>query len=120
MTQRTGDAKQWVNAMVDQPTDLDLHRGMMAQKATELRRIRMEVEKDHSALQARRDELENHLASEPAENWAEAVEKAQYLLGLFAETPACQDPRRKHLIRSLFADFERLLHPGPDGKSTPI
>lgn len=106
--------------MTDQPVDLDLHRGMMAQKATELRRLRIEVEKDHSALQARRDELEKHLASEPAENWAEAVEKARYLLGLLAETAACQDPRRKHLIRTLLADFERLLHPDPDGKSTPI
>jgi hypothetical protein len=106
--------------MVDEPTDLDMHRGMAAQKATELRRLRMEVEKDHSDLLARREELEKYLASASAETWAEAVEKARYLLGLFAETPACQDPRRKLLVKTLMADFERLLSAGPGEKGTPL
>lgn len=30
--------------MVDQPTNLDAYRGMAAQKATDLRRLRSEVE----------------------------------------------------------------------------
>jgi hypothetical protein len=37
------------------------------------------------------------------------VEKARYLLSLFAATPEAQDPRRKTLIASLLADFEQLL-----------
>src|ERR1700755_1838207 len=106
--------------MADQPTDLDTHRGMAAQKATELRRLRIEVERDHWALQARREELEQHLASASAANWAEAVEKAQYLLNLFAETPACQDQRRKLLIETLLADLERLLGAGAGEKLTPM
>jgi len=106
--------------MVDRPTDLDTHRGMAAQKATELRRLRLEVEKDHSDLQARREELEKFLAAASAETWAEAVEKARYLLGLFAETPACQDPRRKLLIKTLLADFEHLLNAGSCDKGRPV
>ncbi len=39
--------------MVDHPTNLDAHRGMAAQKATDLRRLRSEVEADQAALHAR-------------------------------------------------------------------
>ncbi len=70
--------------MVDHPTNLDAHRGMAAQKATDLRRLRSEVEADQAALHARQAELEDLLAAAPAANWLEAVEKARYLLGLFA------------------------------------
>ena len=35
--------------------------------------------------------------------------KARYLLILFAQTPAAEDPRRAMLIADVFADFERLL-----------
>ena len=106
--------------MVDQPTDLDMHRGMAAQKATELRRHRIEVEKDHLNLQARREQLEALLAAAPAETWPEAVEKARYLLGLFAETPACQDPRRRLLVKALLTDFDRLLDGGAGDRIKPI
>jgi hypothetical protein len=37
------------------------------------------------------------------------VEKARYLLSLFAQTPAAEDPRRQYLIRSMYDDFDRLL-----------
>ena len=62
--------------MVDHPTSLDVHRGMAAQKATELRRLRSEVEADQAALHARQRELEDLLAAAPAANWPAAVEKA--------------------------------------------
>ena len=35
------------------PTNLDAHRGMSAQKATDLRRLRSEVEADQAALHSR-------------------------------------------------------------------
>jgi hypothetical protein len=95
--------------MTDRTIELDVHRGMAAQRATELRRLRAGVEADQAALQARREELEKHLVASPAEDWAEAVEKARYLLGLFAETHDAQDPRRKKLIADVLADFDRLL-----------
>jgi hypothetical protein len=89
--------------------DLDKHRGMAAQKATDLRRLRTEVEANHAALKARQDELERFLLAGRVETWAEAVEKARYLLGLFGATPAGEDPRRQRLVKELIADFDRLL-----------
>jgi hypothetical protein len=91
------------------PVVLDKHRGMAAQAATELRRMRAEIEADQSALRERRDALESILLSGPAAGWSEAVEKARYLLSLFAETPASADPRRQAIMSGLLADFERLL-----------
>ena len=95
--------------MVDHPTNLDMHRGMAAQKATDLRRLRSEVEADQAALHARQAELEDLLAAAPAASWPEAVEKARYLLGLFAQSPAATDPRRRKLIDRVMADFDHLL-----------
>ena len=95
--------------MLKPPTNLDDHRGMEAQKATELRRLRSEVEADQQALKARQDALEAMLVAVPATTWPEAVEKARYLLGLFAQTPAADDPRRRQLIKDVLADFDRLL-----------
>jgi hypothetical protein len=99
--------------MVDQPTNLDEHRGMAAQAATELRRLRAEVEADQASLRERRDELERLLAAAPSADWADAVEKTRYLLSLFAETSAAADPRRQALMDGLLADFDRLLSKTP-------
>jgi hypothetical protein len=81
---------------------------MAAQKATELRRLLAEVEADAKALKARQEELESHLAAEPAGSWLEAAEKARYLLRLFAATPEAMDPRRQALIMNALEDFRRL------------
>jgi hypothetical protein len=94
--------------MTDSTIDLDHHRGMAAQKATELRRLLAEVAANESALRLRQDELETHLIAAPAENWHEVAEKARYLLNLFAATLAVQDTRRQKLIAAVLADFARL------------
>lgn len=94
--------------MADKPIDLDLSRGMAAQKATDLRRLLAEVEANEAALRARQDELEHQLVAAPAASWADAAEKAHYLLALFAATPAAQDPRRQKLIAAVLDDFARL------------
>jgi hypothetical protein len=94
--------------MTDKTIDLDRHRGMAAQKATDLRRMLAEVAADQGALQRRQEELETHLLAAPAANWSEAAEKASYLLTLFAASLAAQDPRRQKLIAAVLADFERL------------
>jgi hypothetical protein len=88
--------------------NLDQHRGMAAQKATDLRRLLAEVEANERALRLRQDELEAHLLAAPAANWREAAEKARYLLGLLAASMAAQDPRRQKLIAAVLDDFERL------------
>jgi hypothetical protein len=95
-------------SMNDKPIDLDRHRGMAAQKATDLRRLLAEVKANETALRTRQDELEAHLIAAPAANWQEAAEKARYLLNLFAATLAAQDPRRQKLIAAVLADFDRL------------
>jgi hypothetical protein len=94
--------------MTDRTIDLDRHRGMAAQKATDLRRILTEVEANEKALRLRQDELEAQLIAAPAANWREAAEKARYLLKLFAATLGAQDPRRQKLIAAVIADFDKL------------
>jgi hypothetical protein len=95
--------------MTDRTIDLDKHRGMAAQKATELRRLVSEVAADRANLKARQDELEKFLVAAPAENWPDVAAKTRYLLSLFATTSEAQDPRRKTLIANLLDDFGRLL-----------
>jgi hypothetical protein len=94
--------------MTDKTIELDQHRGMAAQKATDLRRLLADVEANERALRLRQDELESHLVAAPAANWHEAAEKARYLLNLFAATLTSQDPRRQKLIAAVLADFKRL------------
>lgn len=94
--------------MTEKTIELDQHRGMAAQKATELRRLLADVEANEKALRLRQTELEAHLLAAPAADWHEAAEKARYLLNLFAATPAAQDPRRQKLIAAVIADFDRL------------
>jgi peptidoglycan hydrolase CwlO-like protein len=105
--------------MVDQPTDLDTHRGMAAQKATDLRRLRSEVEADQEALRARQAELEDLLSAAPATDWSEAAEKARYLLGLLAQNLDASDVRRRKLIDRVMADFDHLLGNSPHGRDDP-
>jgi hypothetical protein len=101
--------------MTDQPITLDRHRGMAAQKATDIRRLLAEVEANELSLRARQEELETHLVAVPAATWPEAAEKARYLLGLFAATSIAQDPRRKMLIANVLEDFARLSQaPSPE------
>jgi len=94
--------------MTDRTIDLDQHRGMAAQKATDLRRLLSEVEANEKALRVRQDELELHLIAAPAANWHDASEKARYLLNLFSASLTAQDPRRQKLIAAVLADFARL------------
>jgi hypothetical protein len=94
--------------MTDKTIELDQHRGMAAQKATDLRRLLSDVEANQKALRDRQDELESHLLAAPAADWRDAAEKARYLLNLFAATLGGQDPRRQKLIAAVLADFKRL------------
>lgn len=95
--------------MIDDPVDLDEHRGMAAQTATEVRRQRIhEFQADQAALRHRQEELEKLLLAAPAETWPEAAAKAQYLIQLFATTPEAQDARRKELIAHALDDLTRL------------
>lgn len=98
--------------MTDTPVELDAHRGMAAQKATEIRRALHDVQADQEALRQRQTELEHHLFAAPAATWQEAADKARYLIELFATTPEGRDPRRSQLILSVLADLTRLSSSG--------
>jgi hypothetical protein len=67
----------------DKQLDLDKHRGMAEQKATDIRRILADVENNAKDLRDRQGILENQLLSAPAASWPEAA-KARYVLNLYA------------------------------------
>jgi hypothetical protein len=94
--------------MTKQTIELDMRRGMAAQKATELRRLMSEVAANEKLLHSRQKELEEQLLASPSMTWQEAADKARYLLSLFASSPAAQDPRRQMLIARVLEDFMRL------------
>jgi len=94
--------------MTDKTIELDSRRGMAAQKATELRRLRTEVEDNERALRRRRDDLEAQLLAAPSATWREVAEKARYLLTQYAGTPSGQEPRQQVLIKAVLDDLARL------------
>jgi hypothetical protein len=92
----------------DKPVDLDKHRGMAAQKATDIRRALAEVENNARNLRERQGVLENQLLSVPAASWPEAAAKARYVLNLCAARLASADTHHRDLIAAVFADFARI------------
>ena len=100
--------------MTKETIELDMRRGMAAQKATELRRLMLEVSANEELLRSRQKELEEQLLATPAATWADAADKARYLLSLYASSPAAQDPRRQMLIARVLEDFVRLSSPETD------
>jgi hypothetical protein len=96
--------------MSDEPLDLDKHRGMAAQKATDLRRALAEVENNARALRKQQAVLENELVSIPATSWPEAAAKASYVLNLYAAELSPDDAHHRDLIAAIFEDFARLAH----------
>ena len=94
--------------MTDAPVDLDLHRGMAAQKATDLRRFLADVEASAKALRDRQAVVENHLLAAPATSWVEAAARARYVLNLYAAQLAPADTHHRDLVAAVLADFTRL------------
>ena len=98
--------------MADEPLDLDSHRGMAAQKATDLRRVLAEVETHAKELRTRQAEIERHLLAAPAASWQEAAVRARYVLQLYAAELAPDDTRHHDLVAAILKDFERLTEQG--------
>jgi hypothetical protein len=96
----------------DEPLDLDKHRGMAAQKATDIRRILADVENNAKTLSDRQGILENQLLSVPATSWPEAAAKARYILNLYTAGLAPADTHHGDLVAAVFADFARLSNDG--------
>jgi hypothetical protein len=98
--------------MSDKPLDLDKHRGMAAQRATDIRRALAEVENNARDLRERQGVLEKDLLSIQATSWAEAVAKARYVLNLYAAGLAPADTHHRDLVAAVLADFARLTSDG--------
>jgi hypothetical protein len=96
--------------MTDETFDLDKHRGMAAQKATDLRRTLIEAENNARELRNRQAHLESQLLSTPATSWPEAAAKARYILNLYAAGLSSEDSRHRDLVAAILDDFARLAH----------
>ncbi|MGF6429088.1 MULTISPECIES: hypothetical protein [Bradyrhizobium] len=94
--------------MSDEPLDLDKHRGIAAQKATEIRRATTDVESRARELRERQSVLESGLMSVAATSWPEAAAKARYVLNIYAASLSPDDTRHRDLVASILADFARL------------
>jgi hypothetical protein len=94
--------------MNDTPVDLDKHRGMAAQKATDIRRVLADVEANAKQLRDRQELVEVQLLAVPAASWPEAAAKARYVLNLYAAQLGPADTHHRDLVAAVFADFVRL------------
>ncbi|BEV46011.1 hypothetical protein [Afipia carboxidovorans] len=98
--------------MADDPVELDSHRGMAAQKATDLRRIVAEAEAHAASLRERQLHIEMELLDVPVESWSEAAAKARYVLNLYYASLSAQDTHHRDLVASVLRDFARLDNKG--------
>jgi len=98
--------------MTNHPVDLDKHRGMAAQKATDLRRELADVEAHLRELRERQAQLEHRMMTVPAASWPEAAVKARHLLNLYAASLPAEDTRHRALVAALLDDFARLAEEG--------
>jgi hypothetical protein len=94
--------------MTETPVDLDKHRGMKSQKATDIRRVLAEVEANAKIQRDRQGILESQLLSTQAASWPEAAAKARYVLNLYAAGLAPTDTHHRDLVAAVLADFARL------------
>jgi hypothetical protein len=94
--------------MSDTPVDLDKHRGMASQKATDIRRVLAEVEANAKIQRDRQGVLESQLLSTQATSWPEAAAKARYVLNLYAAGLGPTDTHHRDLVAAVLADFARL------------
>jgi hypothetical protein len=97
-----------VRLVTDKPLDLDRHRGMAAQKATDIRRVLADVENNARDLRDRQAAVESQLLSAPAASWLEAAAKARYVLNSYAAGLAAHDTHHRDLITAVLGDFDRL------------
>jgi hypothetical protein len=94
--------------MNDNPVDLDSHRGMAAQKATDLRRILGDVEANAKLLRDHQGVVELQLLAVPAASWIEAAAKARYVLNLYAAQLPPTDSHHRDLVAAVLTDLARL------------
>jgi len=90
------------------PIDLDKHRGMAAQKATDIRRVVTEIEANAKLLRDLQGAVEMQILAVPTTLVSEAVAKARYVLNLYAAGLAPTDTHHRDLVAAVLADLTRL------------
>jgi hypothetical protein len=85
---------------------------MAAQKATDIRRVILDVEANAKLLREHQAAVELQLLEVPAETWAEAVAKARYVLNLYAAGLPPADTHHRDLVTVVLADLTRLAGEG--------
>ena len=90
------------------PIELDKHRGMAAQKATDIRRVIADVEVNAKLLRDKQGVVEIQLLAVPATSWPEAVAKARYVLNLYSAALPATDTHHRDLVAAVLADLTRL------------
>ena len=94
--------------MTETPIELDKHRGMAAQKATDIRRVLADVEVNAKLLRDKQGVLEIQILAAPATSWPEAVAKTHYVLNLSSASLAPTDTHHRDLVAAVLADLTRL------------
>ena len=94
--------------MTEIPIELDKHRGMAAQKATDIRRVVAEVEVNAKLLRDKQGVLEIQILAAPAASWPEAVAKARYVLNHYSASLPPNDTHHRDLVAAVLADLTRL------------
>ena len=94
--------------MTETPIELDKHRGMATQKATDIRRVIAEVEVNAKLLRDKQGVVEIEILAVPAISWPEAVAKARYVLNLYSASLAPTDTHHRDLVAAVLADLTRL------------
>ena len=82
--------------MTDSPIELDKHRGMAAQKATDIRRVIADVEANAKLLRDKQGVVEIEIL------------KARYVLNLYSASLPATDTHHRDLVSAVIADLTRL------------
>jgi hypothetical protein len=94
--------------VTETPIELDKHRGMAAQKATDIRRVLADVEVNAKLLRDKQSVVELQILAAPATSWLEAVAKARYVLNLYSASLTPTDTHHRDLVAAVLADLTRL------------
>ena len=94
--------------MTETPIELDKHRGMAAQKATDIRRVLADVEVNAKLLRDKQSVVELQILAAPATSWLEAGAKARYVLNLYSASLTPTDTHHRDLVAAVLADLTRL------------
>jgi hypothetical protein len=94
--------------VTETPIELDKHRCMAAQKATDIRRVIAEVDANARLLRDKQGVVEIEILAMPATSWPEAVAKARYVLNLYSAGLPATDTHHRDLVSAVLADLTRL------------